>query len=60
MPTGCLELCRRGCFQLLDARNGLLQLIQRVVKTLGQQRFFIGKVIIESAFGNLQLLGDFI
>ena len=60
MPAGCLELRSSRCFELLDACDDLLQLIQRVIKTLGQQRFFIGKVIIESPFGDLQLLGDFI
>ena len=45
---------------MFDACDDLLQLIQRVVKTLGQQCFFIGKVIIESTLGDLQLLSDFI
>ena len=60
MPTGCLELRCWGCFQLLDARDDLFQLIQRVVKTLGEQCFFIRKVIVESAFRDLQLFSNFV
>ena len=39
--------------------NGL-QLIQRVVIALGEKRFFVGKMIVERAFGHLQELGNFI
>ena len=60
MVAGRGQLVCGGRFELLDSSNNLLQPIQRVIEALGQECLFIDEMVIESAFGDLQLLCDFI
>ena len=52
-----------GCrlqVQWFNAVGYALQLVKGVVKTLGEQGLFIGKMVIKSALGYAQLLSNFI
>ena len=60
MPTGDLKFYERRVVERRDTRHHSLKLVQRVVKTLRQKRFFISKVVVKGTFGDLQLFGNFI
>ena len=53
MVAGQGQLACGRRFELLDARNNLLQPIQRVIEALGQECLFVRKMVVESAFGDL-------